>query len=119
MLNPNYNNDVTVFHKAATGKWSSKVYSECSFVYNVSRVIDSLGSETVTGSYTCRIPAEYDAKLSRGDIVILGAVRGKITNEAPYTATELMERFKPNAFRVNSVVDNTGHMVDKHIKAVG
>lgn len=73
-------------------------------------------------TYTVRIPlreAEAGFSTSVNDIVILGEVMDEITGKTPNTATEVMQRYKPNAFKVTAFADNTSHPMDKHYRLGG
>ena len=87
--------------------------------------------------YTARIaqspqylPYREYAKLSKeeragyftfniGDIVVKGDCPEEITGKTPNTASELLNRWKPEAFEVTAFSDNTSHMCEKHYRVGG
>ena len=73
-------------------------------------------------TYTVRIPmseAGTGFQAAAGDIAILGEAAEEITGKSPNTASEIMQKHKPNAFRVTAYSDNTGHRMDKHYRLGG
>lgn len=127
-MNPNYNQTITVYSKSkdAAGKdaWSRKVLQDC-FFKAATGIASGGNSATATNLYSknvyvARIPAEYGSVLlHEGDIIVKGMVEDEITSKSPNTATELLKRYQPNAFRVTSFSDNTNFPVDKHYRAGG
>lgn len=91
----------------------------------------------VSNTYTARIqesecylPYREFVKLSEkernlyftfnlGDIVVKGECLEEITGETPNTATEFLERMKPDAFKVTAFSDNTSHPCAKHYRVGG
>lgn len=128
MMNPNYNQTITVYSKSRddAGKdvWTRRVLQDCFF--KATTGIASGGNSGASANlysknvYVVRIPAEYGPVLLReGDIIIKGIVEDEITSKTPNTATELLKRYQPDAFRVTSFSDNTSFPVDKHYRAGG
>lgn len=87
----------------------------------------------VLNTYVVRIPwdekylpyAQY-AKMpdgaftvSQGDIVIRGARTEEITGENGQTAAQLLNRYKPEAFKVTAFSDNTAFRFAKHYRLGG
>lgn len=127
-MNPNYNQTITIYSKSKDehGKdaWTRRVFQDCFF--KASTGIASGGSSgTVVNLYSknvyvARIPEKAGpVLLHEGDIIVKGKVEDKITSSSPNTATELLKRFQPNAFRVTSFADNTNFPVDGHYRAGG
>ena len=87
----------------------------------------------VQNTYVVRIPwdekylpyAQY-AKMpdgaftvSQGDIVIYGECLEEITGVSGQTAAQVLNRHKPNAFKVTAFSDNTGFPLAKHYRLGG
>ena len=56
---------------------------------------------------------------SLGDIVVKGECDDLITGASPNTATELLQKYKPDAFLVTAFSDNTSHQMSKHYRVGG
>lgn len=73
-------------------------------------------------TYTARIPLQSAGEgfvVRNGDVVVLGECLDEITMKSPDTATEVLNRNKPNAFAVTVYTDNTSHLMDKHYRLGG
>ena len=120
MINPNFSHTVTVYHKSNTG-WTRKVYSGC--FWKSSQSVTQNGTEaSMANTYTVRIPAKAagdEFAVSTGDIVVHGECLSQITGASPDTATELLHRYKPEAFRVTAFTDDTSHAMGKHYRLGG
>ena len=57
--------------------------------------------------------------VSQGDIVIRGACTEEITGENGQTAAQLLNRYKPEAFKVTAFSDNTAFRFAKHYRLGG
>nr|WP_295278014.1 hypothetical protein [uncultured Blautia sp.] len=59
--------------------------------------------------------------VSVGDIVVLGECEDDITGASGQTAAQILNRNKPNAFKVTAFSDNTGHFasLSKHYRLGG
>lgn len=93
----------------------------CFWKAKVETVQDGTNAKQVN-TYTVRIPlseAGQSFQAAAGDIVILGESADEITGKSPNTATEIMQRYKPNAFKVTAFTDNTSHLMDKHYRLGG
>lgn len=127
-MNPNYNQIITVYSKAKDehGKdaWTRQVFWDCFFKASTG-IISGGNSGTVVNLYSknvyvARIPEEAgQVLLHEGDIIVKGEIVEEITSSSPNTATELLKRYQPNAFRVTSFSDNTNFPVDAHYRAGG
>lgn len=127
-MNPNYNQTITVYNKCKDehGKdvWTRQVIRDCFF-----KATTGIASGGNSGSaanlysknmYVARIPEETGkVLLHEGDIIVKGEAAEEITSSSPNTATEVLKRYQPNAFRVTSFSDNTAFSVDKHYRAGG
>lgn len=88
---------------------------------------------SVQNTYVVRIPenshyrpyAEYiNANrgfftASAGDIVVKGECKEEITGEGGQTAAQILNRHKPDAFKVTAFSDNTGFPVGRHYRLGG
>ena len=57
--------------------------------------------------------------VSLDDIVVEGVCREEITGIDGHTATQLLNRNKPNAFKITAFSDNTAFRVGKHYRLGG
>lgn len=143
-MNPNYIHTITVYNclKAADNPnsmkdtWQKTVLHDC-YYKNVMGRVDSEKTSKMQNVYTARIPRsdrylpyhEWAQKpeaartsyftFSLGDIVIKGECDDLITGTSPNTATELLQRYKPDAFLVTAFSDNTSHQMSKHYRVGG
>lgn len=119
-MNPNYVNTITVYRNQ-NGAWSRTVLHNCFWKSKIETMQDGTNVKQVN-TYTVRIPLEETGagfRASANDIVILGEATEEITGKSPNTATEIMQRYKPNAFKVTAYTDNTSHLMDKHYRLGG
>lgn len=119
-MNPNYVNTVTIFRKQS-GAWSKTVLHNCFWKSEIKTVQDGTALNKVN-TYTVRIPmqvADENFTVSTGDVVVLGACHEMITGKSPDTATEVLQRNKPEAFAITAFSDNTSHLLDKHYRLGG
>ena len=138
MINPNYCHTITLYNclKARDNPdkkevWKRTVLEKC--FYQSSNTLVQNGTEaTMANTYTVRIP--QDARylpyrnwagqeeyftVSEGDIVVCGECQDEITGESGKTASEILRKNKPNAFKVTSFSDNTSHRMGKHYRLGG
>lgn len=139
-MNPNYNATITLYNclhakdnPEKKDVWKKVILPGCFF--KASTTVVQNGTEaTQSNTYTARIPqndqySEYrhwaaagaisGFTVSTGDIVILGECPDEITGESPNTASQVLNRNKPNAFKVTAFSDNTGHIAGKHYRLGG
>lgn len=120
-MNPNYIHTITLYQKKSDGAWARTVLHHCFWKSEI--IITQAGtSEAKKNAYTVRLPLKETGagfRVNSGDIVIHGECREQITDKSPYTATEVMQRHKPDAFRVTAVSDNTAFPVSKHYRLGG
>ena len=102
-LNPNYNQTITILHKR-DGDWKKTEVEECFFRVSVSSNVDANGNEV---------------EISKGDLIIRGQITETVTGKSPNTASEILDRYKPDAFRVAGVSNNSASFIGKHVKVVG
>lgn len=143
-MNPNYIHTITVYNcfRAADNPdstkdiWYRTVLHDC-YYKNVMGRVDNEKSASMQNVYTARIPEsraylpyhewiglseesrESHFSFSLGDIVVKGECMDEITGTKPNTATELLQRYKPDAFKVTAFSDNTSHRMSKHYKVGG
>ena len=86
-------------------------------------VVTQSGAQAAQSNvYTVRISADKVPEgfwVSVNDIVVHGECQDEITDERGSRATELLLKYKPEAFRVTVFSDNTGHRADKHYRIGG
>ena len=119
-MNPNYVNTITVYSNQNRA-WSRTVLHNCFWKSKIETVQDGTNAKQVN-TYIVRIPLKEAGAGFRAfvnDIVILGEATEEITGKSPYTATEVMQKYKPNAFKVTAFADNTSHLMDKHYRLGG
>ena len=120
--NPNYNQTITIFNRyKENGKehWKRTVLHNC-FWKCETHVVLSGTSSSKANSYTARIPkdARYipcgmftdvvnQFSLKNGDLCILGDADEVITGASGHTATDVLQKYKPNSFKITAVADNT------------
>nr|WP_296264205.1 DUF6751 family protein [uncultured Merdimonas sp.] len=143
-MNPNYIHTITVYNclraednsSSMKDIWQKTVLHDC-YYKNVIGRVDSEKSSSMQNVYTARIPesqaylpyhewielSEESRKshftFSLGDIVIKGECTDEITGTKPNTATEILQRHKPDAFKVTDFSDNTAHRMSKHYRVGG
>lgn len=143
-MNPNYIHTITVFNclkatdnpNSMKDTWQKTVIHDC-YYKNVMGRVDSEKSSSMQNVYTARIPesqeylpyhewvelSEESRKshftFSLGDIVIKGECDDEITGAKPNTATEILQKYKPDAFKVTAFSDNTSHQMTKHYRVGG
>lgn len=138
-MNRNYIHTITLYNRiqAADSEdrkehWKKTVLHNC-FWKAVINTGFSGTQASVQNSYVVRIPlddrylpyAEYKADpeghftVSQGDIVICGECPEEITGESGQTLAQVLNRHKPEAFKVTAFSDNTKFMIAKHYRLGG
>lgn len=120
-MNSNYIHTITLYRKGQDGAWTRTVLHDCFWRSEIAR-FQSDTKETKTNTYTVRIPLSKVGpgfRLSSGDIVVYGECQDQITGKSPDTASELLQRNKPDAFKVTAFSDNTSHRLGKHYRLGG
>lgn len=143
MPNENYVHTITLYNclKAADSPdkrdhWYRHVLSGCYYKAAINRV-DTGVNAGMQNTYTVRIPEDslyrpYHEwmKLDESsrqryftmhldDIVIHGECEEEITELSGQTAVQVMNRYKPDAFKVTAVSDNTRALYAKHYRLGG
>lgn len=138
-MNPNYVHTITLYNRikaADTGnkkeRWIRTVLRGCFWKSQVSTGYGGTQA-TVSNTYVVRIPkdsrylpyAEF-AKDPEGhftvsveDIVVHGECTEEITGESGNMAVQVLQRHKPDAFKVTAFSDNTAFPVSKHYRLGG
>lgn len=127
-MNPNYVHTITLYHKTPAAEnedkkehWVKSVFHNCFWKSVVNTGFNGTQA-SVQNTYVVRIPKEScDGTISilQGDIVILGDCQEEIAGVSGQTAAQVLNRNKPNAFKVTAFSDNTGFPVDKHYRLGG
>ena len=138
-MNQNYIYTITLYNRiqaadSEDGKehWKRTVLHNC-FWKSVINTGFNGTQANVQNTYVVRIPeskryltyCEYAKSpkacftVSQGDIVIKGECTEEITGISGHTAAQLLNRYKPNAFRVTAFSDNTGFPLGKHYRLGG
>ena len=121
-MNPNYVHTVTLYLRQSDGSYTRKVVNGCFWKANTTTV--QSGTEaSVKNTYTVRIPMEKVpeglAVTLNNDMAILGECLDEVSSTAGYRAAEILNKHKPDAFKVTAFTDNTGHLLDKHYRLGG
>ena len=144
-MNPNYNQTITIYNclrasdnpNSKKDIWQKTVLRDC-FYKNVIGRTDNLSSDPkMSNVYTVRIPESPSYKpysewirlpdnqrkfyftCNLKDIVVKGECSEEITGMSPDTASQLLSRYKPEAFVVTAFSDNTSHRLGKHYRLGG
>lgn len=138
-MNQNYVHTITLYNRIRAADrqdkkehWQRTVLRNCFWKATTNT---SFGDKeaNVSNTYVVRIPQDtlyvpyhVFAKspdghftVSQGDIIVHGECSDEITGEAGKTAAQLVERYRPEAFRVTAFSDNTAFPVDKHYRLGG
>lgn len=119
-MNPNYVHTITIFRKQS-GAWVKTVLHNCFWKSKIESVQNGTEVNKVN-TYTARIPLQSAGEgfvVRNGDVAVLGECLDEIKMKSPDTATEVLNRNKPNAFAVTAYTDNTSHLMDKHYRLGG
>lgn len=142
-MNPNYIHAITLYNclKAADNpdkkdSWYRHVLTDCYYKAEIVRT-DTGTSAKQQNTYTVRIPesslfkpyAEWvkledtDRKkyftMHLDDIVIYGSCAEEISGASGQTAVQVMNRCKPDAFKVTAISNNTRAPHEKHYRLGG
>lgn len=119
-VNPNYVHTITLYRKQ-DGAWTRTVLHNC-FWKSPIAVTQNGVQASQANTYTVRIPAEAVEEgfgVSLGDIVVHGECADQITGESGNAAAQVLNKNKPDAFRVTAFSDNTAHRMGKHYRLGG
>lgn len=141
-MNPNYIHTLTIYNclraednpDSKKDVWYRTVLHDC-YYKNVMGRVDSDKTSRMQNAYVARIPEhpaylpyrEWIKKEEResyftvrlGDVIVKGECMDEITGRSPDTATDLLQRDKPDAFKVTAFSDNTSHQRSRHYRVGG
>lgn len=138
-MNQNYVYTLTLYNRiqAADSEdrkehWKRTVLHNCFWKSVVNTGFNGTQA-SVQNTYVARIPKdsaylrypEYAKSpgghftVSQGDIVVLGECREEITGASGHTAAQVLNRCKPDAFKVTAFSDNTAFPLAKHYRLGG
>ena len=127
-MNPNYVHTITLYHKIPVAEnedkkehWVKSVFHNCFWKSVVNTGFNGTQA-SVQNTYVVRIPKESCSELLsalQGDVVVLGDCQEEITGTSEQTAVQVLNRNKPNAFKVTAFSDNTSFPLDKHYRLGG
>lgn len=142
-MNPNYNQTITIYNclkarDSTEGQdiWQRTIIENCFYKAHTSEV-QNVTDISKANTYTVRIPKHEKYlpygewrilsseqrkeffTVSKGDMVIKGNCQEEIELKSPNTATQILLRYKPEAFMVTSFADNTASIVGKHYRIGG
>ncbi|SHI42822.1 DUF6751 family protein [Parasporobacterium paucivorans] len=138
MPNPSYIDTVTIYNRYkalnSTETWFRTVLHNVFYKSSIVQTVTGSNILTMASSYILRIPESgnyanresweaMDDKaghftLGVDDIIVLGEVSDTVTATSPNTATNLLTKYKPDAFRIKSFSDNS-RMVGGHYRVNG
>ena len=126
MINPTFKDMVTLYHQRkdiesgrTVTKWTRKVFKECFFGEQIAENVTG-NTLSLANGYTARIPFTGDAvAIAPGDIIVKGRVTDEIEDVAGKRVNDLLAKYRPDAFTVHAVSDNTKIPQGAHYKAVG
>ena len=126
MINPIFKDTITLYHQTKStenGKtvtrWTRSVFTDCFFDEQIG---ESLSDKTlsVANSYIVRIPYISSAiEIIPGDIIVQGKVVDAIEDVPSKRANDILAKYRPNAFTVTAVSNNTKIPQGAHYKVVG
>lgn len=139
MMNPNYVHTITLYNRIKASdtvekkeRWTKTVLHDCFWKSQISTGFSGTQAN-VANTYVVRIPkdsrylpyAEFSKNpeghftVSADDIVIRGECTEEITGESGKMAAQILQRHKPEAFKVTVFSDNTAFPVSKHYRLGG
>ena len=137
-MNQNYIHTITLYNRIQASDredrkehWKRIVLHNCFWKAQVNTGFNDTQA-SVQNTYAVRIPkddrylpyAEYKNSpeehftVSQGDIVICGECTEEITGESGKTAAQVLNRYKPSAFKVTAFSDNTSFLLAKHYRFI-
>lgn len=138
-MNQNYIHTITLYNRiqAADSEdrkehWKRTVLHDCFWKAQVNTGFNGTQA-SVQNTYVTRIPenerylpyTEYTKNpegcftVSQGDIVVYGECTEEITGASGQTTAQILNRHKPNAFKVTAFSDNTKFPIAKHYRLGG
>ena len=138
-MNQNYVHTITLYNRIqATDSedrkehWNRTVLHNCFWKSQVNTGFNGTQA-SVQNTYVVRIPEdsrylpypqyrgapEGHFTVSQGDVVIYGECEEEITGASGQTVAQILNRHKPEAFKVTAFSDNTRFSVSKHYRLGG
>ena len=143
-MNQNYVHTITLYNRIRAADspdkkehWFKTVLFRCSWksvlIMRQGGTDGTKVNAVQVNTYTVRIPQDdrylpYDQfikspdghfTVSQDDVVVLGECQDEITGDSGYMAAQVLNRHKPNAFKVTAFSDNTAFPVQKHYRLGG
>lgn len=139
MLSPGYIHTLTLYNRIhATDtpdrkeRWIRTVLHNCFWKSQIQTGFRDTGVSS-QNIYVVRIPedarylpyAEFVKHpigrftFSQGDLVVLGECKEEITGETSHTMTQVLNRYRPDAFQITAFTDNTSFLVSRHYRLGG
>lgn len=128
MINPTFTDTITLYHqhkeldestKRILTKWARNVFKEC---YFGTREAESVTGTTLSlaSAYTARIPYNgNEVACAPGDVIVHGEVFDEVEDVSGKRVSDLLAKYKPNAFTVRTVAENTKMLQGAHYKLTG
>lgn len=138
-MNPNYVHTITLYNRIQAmdtvdkkEHWIKTVLHNCFYKSQVNTGFNGTQS-SVSNTYIVRIPeddrylpyAEFIQSpnghftVSPDDIVVYGMCNDEITGESGQMAAQILNRHKPEAFKVTAFSNNTAFQLAKHYRLGG
>ena len=138
-MNQNYVHTITLYNRIQaadsedrTEHWNRIVLHNCFWKSQVNTGFNGTQA-SVQNTYVVRIPEdsrylpypqyrdtpEGNFTVSQGDVVIYGECEEEITGASGQNAAQILNRHKPEAFKVTAFSDNTRFPVSKHYRLGG
>lgn len=121
-MNPNYTHTITLYRKQPDGSFLRSVLEDCFWKAGIA-VTQSGTNAVQSNTYTVRIPADKCPEgltVTQGsDFVVRGICLDEVSNTSGSRAAEVLNRYKPDAFKITAYSDNTNHPINKHYRLGG
>lgn len=138
-MNQNYRFTITLYNRIRAAdtpdrkeRWIRTVLHNCFWKSQIQTGFRDTGVSS-QNAYVVRIPedarylsyAEFVKQpigrftFSQGDLVVLGECKEEITGETGHTMTQVLNRYRPDAFQITAFADNTSFPVARHYRLGG
>lgn len=139
MISPGYVHTLTLYNRIRAAdtpdrkeRWIRTVFHNCFWKSQIQTGFRDTGVSS-QNVYVVRIPedarylpyAEFVKQpigrftFSQGDLVVLGECKEEITGETGHTMTQVLNRYRPDAFQITAFADNTSFPVARHYRLGG
>lgn len=128
MINPTFSESVTLYHqyqevdeqtKRKATKWARSVYEECYFGTHEAESVSGT-TLSLASSYVVRIPYHGTKVVcAPGDVVVHGIIDDVVADVSGQRISDLLAKYKLEAFTVRAVSDNTKISCGAHYKLSG